>query len=116
MRERAWWVRRRARLQLKSPSSADQRTCVHSEMFGATLPGILPDIVLVFVKNESWVGLRDPPSALFDLMFELVLSPAGVAEGDENLCWPSLVPMSRKIAMLDVIERRSVIATVSGRR
>jgi hypothetical protein len=85
-------------------------------MLGAMLPGIFPDMVPVLVKDERWVGLRDPPSALFDLMFELVRSPAGVAEGDENLCWPLRSPMSRKIAVLDVIERRSVIATVSGRR
>jgi hypothetical protein len=56
-------------------------------MLGAMLPGVVPDIVLVLVENEGWVGLRDPPSALFDLMFELVRSPAGVFEGDENLCW-----------------------------
>jgi hypothetical protein len=60
-------------------------------MLGAMLPGIFPDIVLVLVENERRVGLRDPPSALFDLMFELARSPAGIAEGDEDLCWPSLV-------------------------
>jgi len=86
-------------------------------MLGAMLPGIFPDIVPVLVEDEGWVGLRDPPSALFDLMFELVRSPAGVAEGDaRTFAGPLLSPMSRKIAMLDVIERRSVIATVSGRR
>src|SRR5271166_3187982 len=60
-------------------------------MLGAMLPGIFPDMVPVLVENEHRVGLRDPPSALFDLMFELVRSPAGVAEGDDDLCWPSLV-------------------------
>ena len=60
-------------------------------MLGAMLPGIFPDMVPVLVENEGWVGLRDPPSALFDLLFELVRSPPGVAEGDENLCWPSSV-------------------------
>jgi hypothetical protein len=40
-------------------------------MLGAMLPGIFPDIVLVLVENERRVSLRDPPSALFDLTFEL---------------------------------------------
>jgi hypothetical protein len=109
-------VTRGLRQVLPSPDSWDSWTCARSEMLGAMLPGIFPDMVPVLVEDERWVGLRDPPSALFDLMFELVRSPAGVAEGDENLCWPLRSPMSRKIAVLDVIERRSMIATVSGRR
>src|SRR5271166_4586414 len=71
--------------------SQDSRTCAHSEMLGAMLPGIFPDIVPVLVENERRVGLRDPPSALFDLMLELVRSPAGVSKGDEEPCRPSLV-------------------------
>jgi hypothetical protein len=43
-------------------------------MLGAMRPGIFPDIVPVLVENEGWIGLRDPPSALFDLMFELARS------------------------------------------
>src|SRR5271165_5632129 len=60
-------------------------------MLGATLPGDIPDIVPVLVEDEGRVGLGDPPGALFDLMLELVRSPASVAEGDEDLCRPSLV-------------------------
>ena len=78
-------------------------------ILGATLPGDIPNIVPVLVEDEGRVGLGDPPGALFDLMLELVRSPASVAEGEEDLCWPFLLPMSRKIAMLEVIERRSVM-------
>src|SRR5271166_3307369 len=60
-------------------------------MLGATLPGDVPNIVPVLVEDEGRVGLGDPPGALFDLMLELVPSPASVAEGDEDLCRPSLV-------------------------
>ena len=60
-------------------------------MLGATLPGDIPNIVPVLVEDEGRVGLGDPPGALFDLMLELVPSPASVAEGDEDLCRPSLV-------------------------
>ncbi len=86
-------------------------------MLGATLPGDIPNIVPVLVEDEGRVGLGDPPGALFDLMLELVPSPASVAEDDEDLCRPSLVAdVLQDRAMLDVIERRSVMATVSGRR
>src|SRR5208337_609135 len=54
-------------------------------MLGATLPGDIPNIVSVLVEDEGRVGFGDPPGALFDLMLELVPSPASVAEGDEDL-------------------------------
>ena len=59
-------------------------------MLGGMFPGVFPDIVLVLVEDEGRFGLGNPPGVLFDLMLELARSPAGVAEGDEDLCWPSL--------------------------
>ena len=79
-------------------------------------PGVLPDIVPVLVEDEGRVGLGNPPGVLFDLMLELVRSPAGVAEGDEELCRPSLV--ANILQDLQVRRHRNAIgqATVSGRR
>ena len=52
------------------------------------LPGVIPDFVPVLVEDQRWIGLRNPPVALFDFAFELVRSPAGVAEGHEDFGRP----------------------------
>ena len=57
----------------------------------ATLPDDIPNMVPVLVEDEARVSLGDPPGAFCDLMLELVRSPTSVAEGDKDLCWPSLV-------------------------
>ena len=49
---------------------------------------MIPDFVPVLVEDQRWIGLRNPPGALFDFAFELVRSPAGVAEGHEDFGRP----------------------------
>jgi hypothetical protein len=47
-------------------------------------PCVVPDLVSVLVEDQSKIGLRESPGAELDLAFELVGSPAGVAEGHED--------------------------------
>jgi hypothetical protein len=49
-----------------------------------------------------------------DLAFQLVWSPASVAKGHEDFL-RVLAPMSNRISTLEVIDSRSLMATVSGR-
>src|SRR5271156_718821 len=62
----------------------------HSEMLGAALPGVVPDLVPVLVEDQRRIGLRNSPGPQFDLAFELARSPAGVAEGHEDFGRPFL--------------------------
>src|SRR5262249_45749703 len=62
-----------------------------SQVLGAARGGVLPDFVAIVIKHDALIGRRRVPDVAGKLAFELPRRPAGVAEGDEALCWP-LVP------------------------
>jgi len=100
-------------------SNPDLMTSEHSEMLGGMSPSVIPDIVPVLVEDESRVGLSNRPGVLFDLMLELVRSPAGVAESHENFGGPFLganVPqdLEARCHRQAIVDRDGLRATVIG--